>query len=148
MLSVTERHPDCFIPFLSINPRRQDALEKIDEYVARGCRGAKFLQNYWGVDLNDERFVLYYEKLVAYDLPLIVHVGSEYTIDSDARYERIEMLDLPLACGVTVIASHMGLGRVNQKLQPWRISGKCMRKSSSAPTFRCPTPFASIAMTR
>ena len=59
------------------------------------------------MDLNEERFVPYYEKLKAHGLPLIVHVGSEYTIDSDARYERIEMLDLPLACGVTVIAAHM-----------------------------------------
>lgn len=120
VLSVAKRYPESFIPFLSINPRRQDALDKIDEYVERGCRGAKFLQNYWAVDLNDKRFIPYYERLVTHGLPLIVHVGSEYTIDSDARYERIEMLDLPLACGVTVIAAHMGLGRVNHKLLPWR----------------------------
>ncbi len=120
VLAVSERHPDVFIPFLSVNPRRPDALERVDEYVERGCRGAKFLQNYWGVDLNEERFVPYYEKLKAHGLPLIVHVGSEYTIDSDARYERIEMLDLPLACGVTVIAAHMGLGRISHKLRPWR----------------------------
>ncbi len=120
VLAVSQRHPDVFIPFLSVNPRRPDALERLDEYVERGCRGAKFLQNYWGVNLNQERFVPYYERLKAHGLPLIVHVGSEYTIDSDARYERIEMLDLPLACGVTVIAAHMGLGRVNHKLLPWR----------------------------
>jgi hypothetical protein len=47
-------------------------------------------------------------------------VGSEYTISSDARYEGIEMLDLPLKCGVTVIAAHMGLGRVIHKIRPWR----------------------------
>ncbi|MEJ2694107.1 MAG: amidohydrolase family protein, partial [Candidatus Thiodiazotropha sp.] len=120
VLAVNERYADTFIPFLSVNPRRQDALDLIDEYVERGCRGAKFLQNYWGVDLNDERLIPYYEKLLAHGLPLIVHVGSEYTISSDARYERIEMIDLPLACGVTVIAAHMGLGRVHHKLRPWR----------------------------
>lgn len=120
VLSVAERYTDTFIPFLSINPRRRDALDLIDEYVERGCLGAKFLQNYWGVDLNDERLIPYYEKLLVHELPLIVHVGSEYTISSDARYERIEMLDLPLACGVTVIAAHMGLGRVHHKLRPWR----------------------------
>lgn len=120
VLEVSARHPESFIPFLSVNPRRQDALERIDEYVERGCRGAKFLQNYWGVDLNQERFVPYYEKLVARGLPLIIHVGSEYTIDSDPRCEGIDMLDLPLACGVTVIAAHMGLGRVQHRLRPWR----------------------------
>jgi predicted TIM-barrel fold metal-dependent hydrolase len=119
-LAVAQRFPDQFIPFMSINPRRQNALELIDDYAERGCRGAKFLQNYWAIDLNDERFVPYYEKLVARGLPLIVHVGSEYTIESDGRYEGIDMVDLPLACGVKVIAAHMGLGRVNHKLMPWR----------------------------
>ena len=119
-LAVAQRYPDQFIPFMSVNPRRLDALERIDEYAERGCRGAKFLQNYWGVDLNHEQFVPYYEKLVARELPLIVHVGSEYTIESDGRYEGIDMVDLPLACGVKVIAAHMGLGRVNHKLMPWR----------------------------
>ena len=120
VLAVAQRYPDQFIPFMSINPRRRDALERIDEYAERGCRGAKFLQNYWGVDLNDKRFIPYYEQLVYHRLPLIVHVGSEYTIESDGRYEGIDMVELPLACGVNVIAAHMGLGRVNHKLMPWR----------------------------
>jgi predicted TIM-barrel fold metal-dependent hydrolase len=119
-IDVAERYPDQFIPFMSVNPRRQNALDLIDEYAERGCQGAKFLQNYWGVDLNDKRFIPYYEKLVSYGLPLIVHVGSEYTIESDARYEGVDMVDLPLASGVKVIAAHMGLGRVNHKLMPWR----------------------------
>ncbi len=119
-LAADQRYPDTFIPFFSINPRRQNALDLIDEYVERGCCGAKFLQNYWGVDLNDERFIPYYERLVAHKMPLIIHIGSEYSIDSDARYERIDMLDLPLECGVTVIAAHMGLGRINFKLCFWR----------------------------
>ena len=120
VLTLTERYPDLFIPFLSVNPRRPDALERLDEYVARGCRGAKFLQNYWGVDLHDESFIPYYERLAEYGVPLIVHIGSEYSIASDARYERVDMLDLPLACGVKVIAAHMGLGRIEHKLRFWR----------------------------
>lgn len=120
VLAVAEQHADVFIPFLSINPRRPDALERIDEYVERGCRGAKFLQNYWGVNLNDERFIPYYERLKAHRLPLIIHIGSEYSIHSDRRYENTDMLDLPLACGVSVIAAHMGLGRINHKLRFWR----------------------------
>jgi predicted TIM-barrel fold metal-dependent hydrolase len=120
VLTVAQRHTEAFIPFLSVNPRRRNALDLIDEYVERGCRGAKFLQNFWAVDLNDERFIPYYEKLASHHLPLIIHVGSEYTISSDARYEGIDMLNLPLKCGVTVIAAHMGLGRVIHKIRPWR----------------------------
>ncbi len=124
LLAVTQRHPEAFIPFFSVNPRRRNGLDLIDEYVERGCRGAKFLQNYWGIDLNDERFIPYYEKLISHRLPLIIHIGSEYSIDSDARYERIGMLDLPLECGVTVIAAHMGLGRINYRLRFWRNLSK------------------------
>ena len=120
VLDVAARYPDQFIPFFSINPRRANALELIDEQVEQGCKGAKFLQNYWGVDLNDERWVPYYEKLKQHRLPLIIHIGSEYSIRSTPSYERVGMLDLPLASGVTVIAAHMGLGRLNDRLRVWR----------------------------
>ena len=119
VLAVAETYRELFIPFLSVNPRRPDALERIEEYVGRGCRGAKFLQNYWGVDLHDEAFIPYYERLAVHGIPLIIHIGSEYSIASDARYERVDMLDLPLACGVKVIAAHMGLGHIEHKLRFW-----------------------------
>ncbi|MFQ5487676.1 MAG: amidohydrolase family protein [Gammaproteobacteria bacterium] len=124
VLKVAHEYPGQFIPFFSINPRRANALDLMDEYVERGCRGAKFLQNYWGLNLNDERFIPYYKKLKNRKLPLIIHLGSEYSIKSDARFERIDMLDTPLACGVTVIAAHMGLGRIQHKLRFWKNLSK------------------------
>jgi predicted TIM-barrel fold metal-dependent hydrolase len=119
-LAVARQYPDCFIPFLSVHPDRPNALELIDRFVEKGCKGAKFLQNYWRIDLNDSRLTPYYERLRQHRLPLIVHIGSEYTIASARRYEGIDMLELPLACGVTVIAAHMGLGRVEHKLLWWK----------------------------
>jgi predicted TIM-barrel fold metal-dependent hydrolase len=131
VLQVTEQYPNEFIPFFTINPLRPNALDLIDEYIERGCRGAKFLQNYWGVDLNNEQYVPYYEKLKSWNIPLIIHIGSEYSVDSYERFERIEMLDLPLACGVTVIAAHMGLGRINHKFLLWRNLSKNPRHFDS-----------------
>jgi predicted TIM-barrel fold metal-dependent hydrolase len=127
VLAVAASYPDLFIPFLSVNPRRPDALDLIDEFVERGCRGAKFLQNYWGLDLNSERLIPYYEKLKQHNLPLIVHIGSEYTIHTHPSYERVDMLELPLGTGVTVIAAHMGLGRFEHKLLVWRNLSKQSR---------------------
>ena len=120
VLAVAEAHPELIIPFFSLNPLRPDALERIDEYVERGCKGAKFLQNYWALDLNDEALVPYYEKLRDHGLPLIIHIGSEFSVPSSKEHERAEMLRLPLETGVTVIAAHMGLGLVNHGLRPWR----------------------------
>ena len=124
VLNVASRYPDQFIPFFSVNPRRPDALESIDRYLEQGFKGAKFLQNYWALDCSDECLLPYYEKLAKHGIPLIIHVGSEYSIDSDARYERPDMLELPLATGVTVIAAHMGLGRLNYKWRFWRNFSK------------------------
>lgn len=120
VVAVWKEYPDLVVPFLSVNPRRPDALELLERYAEAGCRGAKFLQNYWCLDLNDHRFGAYYEKLVALKIPLVIHIGSEYSIRSCARYERLEMLKFPLEAGVTVIAAHMGLGRVAHKAALWR----------------------------
>jgi len=118
--AAAQRFPDRFIPFFSVNPQRRDALERIDEYAERGFRGAKFLQNYWGVDLRRESFLPYYERLAHYGLPLVIHLGSEFTVPSNPELERVEMVDLPLAAGVRVIAAHMGIGMLPGWLRPWR----------------------------
>ncbi len=120
VLAVARCYPNLFIPFLSLNPLRPDAIERLEEYAAAGCSGAKFLQNYWELNLNDESLIPYYEKLAALKLPLVVHVGSELTIASKRAYEGADMLRLPLDCGVTVIAAHMGLGQINHLALPWR----------------------------
>ena len=109
LLNLYQNHSDLIIPFFSINPNRKDALDLIDKYYHLGFKGAKFLQNYWGVDLNEKRFIPYYDKLAEYDLPLIIHIGSESSIHSHKEYEDISMLNLPLQRGVKVIAAHMAL---------------------------------------
>ncbi len=120
VLEVYREFPDLIIPFMSVNPRRKDAIELLEYYKAQGCVGVKFLQNYWGVDLRDESLKPYYKKLVELDLPLIIHIGSEYSIKSDKRYESWEMLTFPLECGVRVIAAHVGVGDSNGGLFFWR----------------------------
>ncbi len=109
LLALYRENPDIIIPFFSINPLRPDALDLIDRYVEEGFRGAKFLQNYWGVDTRQERFLAYFEKLRERGLPLVIHLGSESCVNSVRSCEGIEMLEQPLAAGVTVVAAHMAL---------------------------------------
>jgi predicted TIM-barrel fold metal-dependent hydrolase len=103
------RAPDIVIPFMSVNPLRPDALERIDRYAEMGFRGMKFLQNYWNVDTREKRFRPFFEKLAEKGLPLIVHIGSESSVHSFRACETLEMLEGPLEAGVTTIAAHMGL---------------------------------------
>ncbi|MFZ2968957.1 MAG: amidohydrolase family protein [Sulfuricurvum sp.] len=100
---------DVIIPFFSINPKRPDALDLIDRYADAGFVGAKFLQNYWGVDTREERYRPYFDKLSQRGLPLIVHVGSESSVHSFKSCESIQMLNHPLEAGVQVICAHMAL---------------------------------------
>jgi len=109
LLDVYLENKDVIVPFFSINPIRPDALDLIDKYHSLGFKGAKFLQNYWGVDTREERYVPYFKKLAELNIPLIVHIGSESSIHSVKSCESIEMLDAPLKYGVTVIAAHMAL---------------------------------------
>jgi predicted TIM-barrel fold metal-dependent hydrolase len=109
LLELYEKNQDIIIPFFSINPLRPDALDLIDRYSELGFRGAKFLQNYWGVDLNQDRFIPYFEKLKAKNIPLIIHIGSESSVHSYKDCESIDILDTPLEIGVNVIAAHMAL---------------------------------------
>jgi predicted TIM-barrel fold metal-dependent hydrolase len=109
MLELYEQNKDVIIPFFSINPLRPDALDLIDKYTELGFKGAKFLQNYWGVDTREKQFIPYFEKLKEKNLPLIVHIGSESSVHSFKACESIEMLDQPLEIGVNTIAAHMAL---------------------------------------
>ena len=120
VLALYREHPERVIPFLSVNPRRADAVERIDVALEAGARGAKLLQNYWGTDLADRRFTAYFERLRDAGVPLVIHVGSEYSIDSHAPCERLAMVRRPLEIGCTVVAAHMGLGRLGHPFAPWR----------------------------
>jgi predicted TIM-barrel fold metal-dependent hydrolase len=104
-----KENKDIIIPFFSINPKRYNALDLIDSFHELGFKGAKFLQNYWGVDTREERYEAYFKKLAEKNIPLIIHIGSESSVHSFKEQESIEMLRRPLELGVTVICAHMAL---------------------------------------
>ncbi|MEA2027659.1 MAG: amidohydrolase family protein [Campylobacterota bacterium] len=120
VLRLAQKYPKLIIPFCSVNPNRKDALELIEKYHAQGAKGMKFLQNYWEVDLNNRALIPYYNKLAELKLPLIIHIGSEFSVDSNVEYERATMLKLPLESGVTVIAAHVGAGHNGERLKFWQ----------------------------
>ncbi len=110
VLALYEKNKDIIVPFFSINPNRPDSLDLIDFYVEKGFKGAKFLQNYWGLDTRDKKYKAYFEKLKSLNIPLIVHIGSESAVSSYRKYEKLDMLYHPLELGVNTICAHMALG--------------------------------------
>ncbi|MCG3655537.1 amidohydrolase family protein [Aliarcobacter butzleri] len=104
-----QKYPNEIIPFFSINPNRKDALDLIDKYASLGFKGAKFLQNYWDIDINDKKYSKYFEKIKSYNLPIIIHSGSEYAISSNSKYEKIEVANQAIEIGCKVVLAHFGV---------------------------------------
>jgi predicted TIM-barrel fold metal-dependent hydrolase len=102
----TRRFPNLLFG-ASVNPRRPDALERLEEAAADGAVLIKWLPSIQHIDPSDKRFVPFYRRLSALGLPLLTHTGKERTF-TWARDDLgdPERLRLPLEEGVTVIAAH------------------------------------------
>lgn len=106
VLGLAERYAE-FIPAVSIHPARPDALEELDRCLARGAAALKLLPNCHNVDCNDRRYRPFWERMAEAGLPLIAHTGGEHTVPVvNARFADPGVLELPLECGVKVIAAH------------------------------------------
>jgi hypothetical protein len=106
VLGLSARHPE-FIPAVSIHPARPDALEELERCLEAGAAMMKCLPNCQDIDCNDRRYVKFWERMAEAGLPLLAHTGGEHTVPvvrkalADPR-----TLQLPLECGVTVVAAH------------------------------------------
>jgi len=106
VLNLAQKHPE-FLPAVSIHPARPDAMEELERCLARGAVMMKCLPNCHNIDCNDPRYRKFWERMAETGLPLLAHTGGEHTVPvvrkelSDPR-----TLELPLQCGVKVIAAH------------------------------------------
>ena len=92
----------------SVNPHRDDALERLAKVRADGALLIKWIPNIMGIDPADPAIRPFYEKLVELDLPLLSHAGKEQAFaDAVDEYGDPRRLALPLSLGVTVIAAHI-----------------------------------------
>jgi predicted TIM-barrel fold metal-dependent hydrolase len=85
VLRICRRHPDRFIPFCNVDPRRRNADLSTDfyailkEYRDRGCRG--FGEAMSGLWVDDPRLQLIYEACGALGLPIIFHMDHLRNMD-------------------------------------------------------------------
>ena len=91
----------------SINPRRPDALERLERVAADGAVLLKWLPSVQGINPADPHLKAFYRRLYELKLPLLTHTGSE---ESFTRVDNslADPLHLRSALdeGVTVIAAH------------------------------------------
>ncbi len=108
LLEVCHRHPE-FLPGVSINPLRRDALEELDRCADAGAVLVKFLPNTQSFDPGDPRCRAFYRRMAELGLPLLSHSGHEFSlVGTDQSLGDPGRMRLALEEGVTVISAHGG----------------------------------------
>ncbi|MBK7641686.1 MAG: amidohydrolase family protein [Planctomycetes bacterium] len=107
---IAAEEPELFVQAISVHPYRNDALEELERWAARGVRIVKWLPNSMNIDPADPRCEAFYDCLARHHMALLVHTGEEQAVDAAQQQELGNPLRLrrALAHGVRVIAAHCG----------------------------------------
>jgi hypothetical protein len=94
----------------SVSPNRIDWREEM-EFVVNDPNAVlmKLIPSVQHINLRDPKHKNYYELLAKKQMPLLCHVGPEYSFPEGIREkerDNFRFLDKPLEYGVTVIAAH------------------------------------------
>jgi predicted TIM-barrel fold metal-dependent hydrolase len=94
----------------SVSPNRKDWEEEM-EFALKDPYAVlmKLIPSVQHINLRDSKHKDYYEALARNKMPLLCHVGPEYSFPEGIREKErddFRFLDKPLECGVTVIAAH------------------------------------------
>ena len=110
---LAERYPDLFVPNISVNPYRPDAISELEKWAGRGARIVKWLPNAMGIDPSDPKCDSFYQKMKELDLILLSHGGEEKAVEAeeDQKLGNPLLLRRALDHGVKVVVAHCaGLG--------------------------------------
>ena len=113
VFKLAEQHPDMFVPNISVNPYRPDAVAELEKWARRGARVVKWLPNAMGIDPSDPLCDPFYQKMKELDLILLSHGGEEKAVEAeeDQKLGNPLLLRRALDHGVKVIVAHCaGLG--------------------------------------
>jgi len=113
VFELAERYSDLFVPNISVNPYRPDALSELEKWAARGARIVKWLPNAMGIDPSDPKCDPFYQKMKELDLILLSHGGEEKAVEAeeDQKLGNPLLLRRALDHGVRVVVAHCaGLG--------------------------------------
>lgn len=114
VFALAEQYPDLFVPNISVNPYRPDALAELEKWARRGARVVKWLPNAMGINPADPKCDAFYLKMKELDLILLSHGGEEKAVEAeeDQKLGNPLLLRRALDHGVKVIVAHCaGLGQ-------------------------------------
>jgi hypothetical protein len=105
-----EKRKKRFFFGASVNPNRKDWESEL-EYVLNQTEAVliKLIPSAQHIKLSDKKHKDFYNSLSAANMPLLCHVGPEYSFPEGIRNKHLDNyknLEKPLEYGVTVIAAH------------------------------------------
>lgn len=107
VLDTARAHPNDFLPGVSINPQRRDAIDEVHRCADSGAALVKVLPNAQQFNPAEVRYKPFYRALAERRLPFLSHVGYEFSlIGKDQSVGDPGRLEFALDQGVTVIAAH------------------------------------------
>jgi len=110
----TNKYPNLHFG-ASINPYRKDAIERLENMKAKGCKLIKWLPSIMNIDPSDKKIIPFYKKMAELKLPLLSHTGDECSFThAHNTLGDPALLELPLTLGVTVIAAHVATTGKNE----------------------------------
>ena len=116
LFQIVGRFPELFIPCVSINPKRRDALEELDRCAALGARVLKIHPPIQDVDPAEARFRPFYRRCAENRILVMFHTGTEHAAETVGNQFSDPLRLVPaLEEGCTVIASHSGFGSLIDK---------------------------------
>jgi len=118
VFKLAEKHPDIFIPIISVHPYRKDALQELEKWAKKGAKFVKWLPNAHGIDASDEKNTAFYELMKQYDMTLLTHVGEEQAVEAeeDQALGNPLLFRKPLDMGIKVVMAHCASLGIDENL--------------------------------
>jgi hypothetical protein len=108
VVNLAKKHPDIFIPVISVHPYRSDAITELTKFAEQGVRWIKWLPNAQNIDASSQRLDEYYRTMKKYNMILLTHTGEEKAVhaEEDQRFGNPLLFRKPLDMGVKVVMAH------------------------------------------
>ena len=114
---LARQYPDLFVPTISVNPNRPNAVAELNYWSAMDVRYVNWLPNAQAIDASDPAFDPFYRAMIRNNMILLAHVGEESAVEAEAHQAFGNPLCFrrPLDMGLKIIMAHSGtLGRNNR----------------------------------
>lgn len=129
VLAAARENPGQFLPGISVNPKRRDAIAELERCAALGAALVKVLPNTQDFNPAEAAYRAFYKAMARLKLPLLSHVGYEFSLwGKDQSVGDPTRLETALEEGVTVIAAHGASHGVFFYEKHWRTLNEYVRR--------------------